>query len=186
MKSVWSSIRRGVSWRMSRGVLVVPAVLGLAGVSWAFGRDWQEPGSGGVIHACLVGNQGLVRVVSSPRDCRRGERRLSWNIEGTPGAAGPAGATGPEGPAGPGGPAGLDGVAGPQGEPGADGAQGPAGVPGPSGPGGPAGPQGEPGPAGPQGLPGAIVPSPFEQAAAAPSVQVPLCSEVEISEPKFG
>lgn len=83
------------------------------------------PDSSGVLHACVVTKgkarlRGTVRVVSSPRSCkrRRGERAIAWNVSGTGGAAGPAG------PAGQAGAAGTQGVAGLRG---ADGATGPTG-----------------------------------------------------------
>jgi hypothetical protein len=85
------------------------------------------PARGGVIHACLLTKgeaRGTIRVVSSPRGCRRarGERPLDWNASGrsgADGAAGSAGATGPEGPRGLIGPEGARGLIGPEGPAGA-------------------------------------------------------------------
>jgi len=77
-----------------------------------------------VIHGCCSKFWGRLRIVKSPKQCKRWETPISWNQQGQPGEQGPMG---PEGPAGP---------------------QGPEGPAGPQGPAGPAGPQGLPGPAG--------------------------------------
>jgi len=79
------------------------------------------------IHACAIRRIGLLRLVSSPADCRRHERPISWNVRcpqgepGPPGAPGQAGATGAPGP---------QGMQGPQGERGPAGPTGPKGDPG--------------------------------------------------------
>jgi hypothetical protein len=109
----------------------------------------------GVIHACKSKKTGLLRVVSSPSQCRASERAISWNVRGPQGAAGPAGAQGPAGPQGEKGMQGDPGPMGPRGEVGPAGPAGADGVAGPAGPPGPAGPQGPPGSKGDKGDPGA-------------------------------
>jgi hypothetical protein len=100
------------------------------------------------IHACAKLRSGALRIVGPDDACKRNERRLSWNVAGPRGAAGPRGEAGPPGApgeSGPQGPAGAEGPPGPQGaegEPGPQGAQGARGEPGPQGAQGPVGPQG--------------------------------------------
>ncbi len=53
-----------------------------------------------VIQSCVKQN-GNLRIVSSPSDCRSNEAPLSWNLEGDTGDPGADGETGPEGPPGP-------------------------------------------------------------------------------------
>ena len=77
------------------------------------------------ITACHKSSGKGLRIVSDASKCRRGERVLSWNVQGPPGPAGAPGEAGPAGPAGPMGPAGPPG---------------PEGDPGPAGPAGPQGP----------------------------------------------
>jgi hypothetical protein len=52
------------------------------------------PCSGQVINACYRSNNGQLRIVSDPTECRSSEVAISWNIMG------PAGPAGPQGPAG--------------------------------------------------------------------------------------
>jgi|GEM_PF-4758016 len=75
----------------------------------------------GIVHACLKtkgkkAQRGTIRVVSSPRQCKKkkGERALTWTLAGAP--SGGTGAEGPAGPRGETGPAGATGERGPQGE----------------------------------------------------------------------
>jgi len=107
----------------------------------------------GVLNACVdrdrFGNvHGWMRLVLPTERCRRGEGRVTWNVQGPQGPAGaegPAGSAGPAGPAGPTGSQGPEGAAGVQGQ---AGPQGPAGAQGSTGLTGPMGPQGPPGPGG--------------------------------------
>jgi len=130
------------------------------------------PGPLGVYYACYQEGTGSLRLVRKNVACRKGERRVVWNVrgptgptgpegpvgaQGIPGVPGPTGAQGPQGGIGPTGAVGPQGPAGPQGPQGDPGLQGPQGDPGPQGPQGdpgPQGPQGDPGPQGPQGDPG--------------------------------
>ena len=124
-----------------------------------------------VIYGCFKKQNGQLRIVNSPSDCKPSEVAISWNLAGPKGDKGDKGDPGPEGPLGPAGPQGaqgeqgLQGPAGADGKDGADGAQGPAGPPGeqglegPKGDKGDKGDQGEPGPVGatgPQGPKGDI------------------------------
>jgi hypothetical protein len=79
------------------------------------------PGPDGALVVCAktVGKaKGALRAIDHDQRCARGERRLSLNQEGRPGAAGDPGAAG---------------SAGAQGAPGADGAVGAQGIQGPAG-----------------------------------------------------
>lgn len=112
----------------------------------------RDDASHSVINACAKRGSGMLRLAAGAGRCRPGERAISWNVEGPPGAAGPAGARGPTGATGATGPAGPRGDAGPAG---AQGATGPAGASGPAGAPGPAGATGARGPTGPKGDDGA-------------------------------
>ena len=98
-----------------------------------------------VICGCYKKQNGQLRIVNSPNDCRPSEVAISWNLIGPEGPQGPQGEQGPVGPQGP------KGDPGPQGPAGADGEQGPAGPQGLKGDKGDTGPQG---PEGPQGIQG--------------------------------
>src|SRR5688500_6486650 len=124
-------------------ILVVAAVVVVLTSGIANAGGTAEP----KIYACAAAKTGLLRMAKGTQ-CRKGERRVSWNARGQ---AGPTGATGPQGAPGPQGVQGSAGPQGAQGTAGAQGATGPAGAQGPTGSQGPAGPQGATGPAGPQG-----------------------------------
>jgi hypothetical protein len=101
------------------------------------------------VQACAVKagkHRGSLRLISAGKRCKRGERRIVWNVLGPPGPQGATGITGSSGEKGSAGNAGADGTAGPEGK---AGAEGQAGSPGQ------AGPQGAPGSQGPAGTPGA-------------------------------
>lgn len=93
------------------------AVFGIAVVA-------DIPNSNGTIHACYKRNNGDVRLVDGPSDCRNNELHISWKQVGE---RGPAGPQGPQGPVGPQGSQGSIGPQGPAGSPGPQGSQGPAG-----------------------------------------------------------
>ncbi len=124
-----------------RTIAVGMAALLLAGATSAFATRGSSASSAtGTITACHQRSGKSVRIVGDASECRRGERALTWNVQGPAGPAGPSGAQGPEGAQGAQGPAGADGAAGARGP---DGAQGPAGPTGPAGPAGSQGPAGE-------------------------------------------
>lgn len=95
-------------------LLIVGGGFGIAAVSSGTIKACTQKGS----HALYTGK------------CRKGDKKLSWNIRGPQGPRGFTGATGATGHAGLGGPAGATGPGGP------------AGATGPVGPVGPAGPAG--------------------------------------------
>lgn len=79
------------------------------------------------IYACYLTNTGTVRIVDAYATCKTNETKLTWNIQGPPGARGDTGATGEQG------------IQGPQGAKGDTGAKGDAGAAGPAGATGPQG-----------------------------------------------
>jgi hypothetical protein len=117
-----------------RTVAVGLIALGALGASVALADGGPAVVASDTITACHKWSGKDLRVVSEASKCRRGERVLTWNVQGPPGPPGPAGAPGAVGPAGPAGPAGPMGQAGASG---ADGDTGPAGPAGPEGPPGP-------------------------------------------------
>jgi hypothetical protein len=88
----------------------------IAGILLASGAVFLAHDNGGSdIRAC-VDRAGNMRIVDSPRDCRRNESYISWNRRGPTGLQGPQGqrglqgATGARGPMGPQGPQGPPGT----------------------------------------------------------------------------
>ncbi len=90
-------------------VLGAAAVLGVVAVAFAAAAI---PDENGTIHACRMLKSGKLRVVADPDSCRPKERKISWNIRGPKGDAGPAGVAGSQGPPGE---RGATGEPGPQG-----------------------------------------------------------------------
>jgi hypothetical protein len=114
------------------------------------------------IRACVAHGDGALYNVTA-RDggrleCRRHDRRISWNRRGRRGQAGPQGPAGAVGPQGPKGETGATGAQGPKGDTGATGAQGPKGDTGATGAQGPKGDTGATGAQGPKGDTGATGP----------------------------
>jgi hypothetical protein len=101
-------------------------MLALAGSVAFAAQGYAHRRVAGVINACAQKQTGRLRVVAHPAACRRGERAVSWNVQG---------------PAGPPGPVGPPGAAGEQGPPGDTGPRGEVGPTGPAGPQGPPGPR---------------------------------------------
>ena len=66
-------------------VLVLIAVQGVAA------------GGGGVIYGCYHKTNGKLRIVRSPRQCKKTEMPIRWNKVGPEGPPGPAGKPGPQG-----------------------------------------------------------------------------------------
>src|SRR5581483_11650021 len=111
-------------------LLVLGVVIGAAlasGVAFA-----TIPDGSGLIHGCISGTTGVLRVIDTAKvkKCAPREISVSWNATGPRGATGPKGLTGAKGDAG---------TRGPQGATGSTGATGVSGPSGPSGPTGPAG-----------------------------------------------
>ncbi len=59
----------------------------VAGGTWALAHG----GDTNLVHACVNGDSGDVRVVGSNEDCKKKETPLDWNIQGQPGPQGPIG-----------------------------------------------------------------------------------------------
>lgn len=112
-------------------VMVAIAVLTLIATPSTVEAQTAPAPAANVLQACVLQPGGTVRLVNTPRACRRVERYITWNQKG------PAGPPGPVGPAGPNGIPGFQGPAGPPGPAGPVGATGPAGPQGPVGPPGP-------------------------------------------------
>ena len=91
-------------------VLMPTLVVLFAVTSFAIGAAGDDP-----IKACVdkaKPGKGEVRIAGN---CRKGERRVTWNVEGPRGPAGAAGAAGAPGAAGERGPEGPQGAQGPPG-----------------------------------------------------------------------
>jgi hypothetical protein len=54
-----------------------------------------------VIYGCYKKQNGQLRIVNNPSDCRPSEVAISWNLIGPKGDKGDTGLQGPEGPPGP-------------------------------------------------------------------------------------
>jgi hypothetical protein len=75
----------------------------------------SAPGKDGKVHACyrVKGKaKGAMRVVPANKKCRRGERKLAWDVAGPSGAAGQTGTGGAPGAGGDGGTTGSTGSSG--------------------------------------------------------------------------
>jgi hypothetical protein len=139
---------------IATGILTIAAIgLGVAAA--------QTPGTSNVIYACYQKNDGQLRRVNGPGDCKPSEISLNWTVSGIQGPKGDKGDPGPTGPQGPKGDQGIQGVKGDKGDPGVQGIQGIQGAKGDKGDKGdqgiqgPQGVKGDKGDTGPQGVPGA-------------------------------
>lgn len=84
-----------------------------------------------VIYACVAKQGRTLHLTSKKKKCKKGQKKIAWNVEGVPGAGGSDGAQGATGAEGA---AGSPGATGPQGAPGAGGAAGATGAAGSTGP----------------------------------------------------
>lgn len=86
---------RRVRFRLSYAnvMATIAVMVALGGTGYAASR--AIPDAGGVFHGCVSKKTGLLRVVTTPARCRRGEFAVNWNQKGQPGPAGPS-----NGPAG--------------------------------------------------------------------------------------
>lgn len=141
------------------GALLSAAIL-LFSLCLACGSAEAKPRAGAAtvrtVQACVVKagkHRGSLRLISAGKRCKRGERRIVWNVLGLPGPQGAAGTNGPQGEKGAQGNIGTGGASGPEGK---AGAEGQAGTPGTPGVQGPAGTPGSPGAQGPPGAPGVV------------------------------
>lgn len=104
--------RRGRFGSLRSRWLTIPAVaimtLALTAVASA-----TIPDANGVIHGCIQGSSGVLKVIDTATDqCSGGSTAITWNQTGP---RGPTGSQGPKGDPGPQGPAGTTGRTGPQG-----------------------------------------------------------------------
>ena len=105
----------GLIWLASIGITVAVTVL----VVTSAGARTQTaiPEENGVVHACYRNHSGdkedngEVRLVSDPVNCKNNETSLAWAVQGQTGGTGPQGNRGVPGPQGPPGPPGATGVA---------------------------------------------------------------------------
>jgi hypothetical protein len=109
------------------GVSAVATLALAGGVAFATGGI---PGPGGVIFACFDKQNGNLRVVADPSECRNSELPLTFNQTGQQGPQGIPGPQGPRGFTGATGAQGIQGIQGIQGPQGIQGLQGLQGVPG--------------------------------------------------------
>ena len=88
-------LMRGLTGRRARTLALALLVGATAvAVSTAAVAPAKSPG---VIRACVSKRTGVIRASNR---CRKGERRLQWNVRGPQGPVGPTGATGSPGPKG--------------------------------------------------------------------------------------
>jgi hypothetical protein len=113
----------------------------------------QAQSSNNTIYVCYQKNEGRLRRVNGPGECKPSEILLTWPINWQ-GPKGDKGDPGPRGPAGPAGPQGPQGPQGPKGDKGDQGIQGPQGTQGAKGDKGDKGDQGIQGLQGTQGAKG--------------------------------
>src|SRR5579864_3470148 len=108
---------RGLTGRFSRRVLVAAGAIAVAaGASSATAAVSGSTAATTTIVACEQNQNGSLRVVTDPSDCRaNSETPISWNTTGPAGPPGPAGPQGPKGDTGSTGPAGPQGPQGPSG-----------------------------------------------------------------------
>jgi hypothetical protein len=55
------------------------------------------PVTPGVVHSCVNGNSGEIKIVGANANCKNNQSALDWNSQGPAGSAGPAGPAGPTG-----------------------------------------------------------------------------------------
>ncbi|MEY2576553.1 MAG: hypothetical protein QOF80_2040, partial [Verrucomicrobiota bacterium] len=102
---------------LATGILTIAAIgLGVAAA--------QTPGNSNVIYACYQKNDGQLRRVNGPGDCKPSEISLNWTVSGIQGPKGDKGDPGVQGIQG------IQGIQGPQGVKGDKGDTGPQGLPG--------------------------------------------------------
>jgi hypothetical protein len=109
-----------------RGSLTYANVLATAAIFVALGGGAYAvtavPSATSVTFGCAKKKGGVLRTVKKTQRCKRGERKISWNVGGQAGPGGSAGTPGPPGAAGVPGPAGAPGTAGQMGATGLTGA----------------------------------------------------------------
>jgi hypothetical protein len=80
---------KGSHGRLLVGLALVVVAIVAAGGGWAIAAS-----SGGTIHACAKKKGGALRLASK---CKKGERTVTWNVQGVPGTNGTNGRNGTNG-----------------------------------------------------------------------------------------
>lgn len=93
----------------SAGLLAIVALISVAFVGTAAAAPIAKNGKVNACYRVKGKAKGAMRVVPANKKCRRGERKLAWNVAGP---AGPAGKAGAQGAAGANGQAGATGPQG--------------------------------------------------------------------------
>ena len=120
MTSLFKTFRRGVTYA---NLLATGAIfIALGGGAYAV---TALPSANSVVFACAKKKGGALRTVKKSQRCKRGERKISWNVGGKAGLGGSQGVIGSPGPPGA---AGAPGATGSPGTDGAPGATGPTGA----------------------------------------------------------
>jgi hypothetical protein len=91
---------RGKMRRSSRSALLTAFAVGVVVATVGTSVAFATGGDGDTIYACVKDN-GDLRLVDDPTDCKKKERLVSWNTVGPPGPPGPPGEDGAPGEAGP-------------------------------------------------------------------------------------
>jgi hypothetical protein len=132
--------------------LALTVILTIAAI--ALGAAGVQGQGNNTIYACYQKNDGQLRRVNGPGDCKPSEIPLNWTVTGIQGPKGDKGDPGPQGIQGPKGDKGDQGIQGTQGLKGDKGDKGDPGTQGIQGPKGDKGDKGDQGIQGPQGVKG--------------------------------
>lgn len=84
----------------TRWGLIFLLVVSIGASAFGIAATVAIPTPTGLIHGCYATNNGALRVVESPSECKANELAIRWNQTGPTGPQGPQGPTGPQGPAG--------------------------------------------------------------------------------------
>jgi hypothetical protein len=78
-----------------RPLPVLSCIAALLLLSDVAAADCPAEPAGGVIHACANQRTGLLRCITAGESCRKNERLLTWNVDGSSGVRGTQGEPGP-------------------------------------------------------------------------------------------
>lgn len=107
MTSFFTTLRGGLTYA---NVIATSAIfIALGGGAYAV---TALPSANSVVFACAKKKGGGLRTVKKSNRCKRGERKISWNVGGQAGPGGSQGAVGSPGPAGATGSPGATGATG--------------------------------------------------------------------------
>ncbi|HEX8748590.1 MAG TPA: hypothetical protein VF717_15570, partial [Pyrinomonadaceae bacterium] len=107
---------------MKKHLLLAALAVCLGAVNTAFTQ--AQTTNNNTIYACYQKENGQLRIVSGPGQCKNSETPISWTVAGVPGPQGPKGDKGDKGETGQQGPEGLKGDKGEKGDKGDPGAPG--------------------------------------------------------------